>query len=37
MDSATLQILVMGAFLFALVGVVNWIAKRQERQEKDKS
>ena len=37
MDGATLQILIMGAFLFAFVGAVNWIAKRQEQQEKDKS
>jgi hypothetical protein len=37
MDGATLQILIMGAFLFAFLGVVNLIAKRQEQQEKDKS
>jgi hypothetical protein len=32
MDGATLQILVMGAFVLALIGAVNWIERRQKQQ-----
>lgn len=37
MDGATLQILAMGAFVLALIGIVNWIERRQNKQEAEES
>jgi hypothetical protein len=31
MDTATLQILAMGVFLLAVIAVVNWLERREDK------